>query len=115
MEPGLLALAGRLDHETVEVALEAVNEGRYPGWQVSYDEISMEMAHSRRSSLLSDLTARVGGAIARNPERVWVIVLEERAAKRQEIVKLLFVGGDDDHPIWMRIRADASTPFPSDN
>jgi len=41
---------------------------------------------------------------------VWVIVLEEDATQRREVVKFMCVGGADEQPIWARIRADASMP-----
>jgi hypothetical protein len=95
-EPALLALQGRVDHETVEAELDAINERRYPGWQVTYDEIGIELARARQRA-------------------VWVIVLEESATRRTEVVKFLLLGGDDEeNPLWARIRADSSSPVASD-
>ena len=115
VEPGLLALQGRVDHETVEAAIDAVNERRYPGWQVTYDEIGVELARSHQRAVWADLLASNGGAGAEAPRRIWVIVLEESATRRQEVVKFLLLGGEEDeNPLWARIRADASTPMARD-
>lgn len=114
-EPALLALQGRVDHETVEAEIDAINERRYPGWQVTYDEIGIELARARQRAVWADLLATNGGASAETPQRVWVIVLEESSTQRTEVVKFLLLGGDDEeNPLWARIRADASSPVGSD-
>ena len=54
-----------------------------------------------------------GPASAQRPERVWVVMLEDAAAGRREVARFLLVGGDEEHPVWARIRADARMLLPA--
>jgi hypothetical protein len=121
MEPPLLAMQGRADHQTVEAAVDAIIDGQAPGWRVTYDEIGLEMVRQgrQRTSLLDavvaveDPMALFTRGRAESPQRVWVVVLEQEAPARREVVKFLLVGGSDDNPEWLRIRPDASVPVDS--
>lgn len=117
MEPELLSLQDRIDHDTLEAAVDAVNSRRFPGWRIVYDRIKVEMVTG--SGQQPGWRDFAGAAqvftqtSARSPERVWVIILEDTSTGRREILKFLLVGGDADHPIWRRIRADVSTALPA--
>lgn len=121
MDPGLLELVGQCEHQKIEDAIAAVREGRAAGWRVAYDEIGLEMvAQSRQRTSFVDLIVGIEDpqAIltrvrAETPQRVWVIVLERDTDGRREVVKFLLAGGDDEHPLWVRIRPDASVPAPA--
>jgi len=121
MEPPLLAMQGRADHQTVEAAVDAIIDGQIPGWRVTYDEIGLEMVRQgrQRTSLLDavvaveDPMALFTRGRAESPQRVWVVVLEQEAPVRREVVKFLLSGGSDDNPEWLRIRPDASVPIDS--
>ena len=121
MEPPLLAIQGRADHQTVEAAVDTIIDGQVPGWRVAYDEIGLEMVRQgrQRTSLLDavvaveDPMALFTRGRAESPQRVWVIVLEQEALARREVVKFLLTGGADDNPEWLRIRPDASVPVDS--
>src|SRR5947209_2786208 len=116
MDPDLLSLEGRVDHQAVEAAIDAIHEGRWPGWRVAYDEIGLEMVpQGRQRTSLIDLVVAFEdpqGLLTRarfeTPQRVWVIVLEHGAMGRREVVKLLLLGGEQEKPDWLRIRPDAS-------
>lgn len=118
MDPDLLDLVGRCEHQAVEAAIDAVGAGRWPGWRVAYDEIGLEMvAQGRQRASLIDLVVGIDDpqAIltrtrAETPQRVWVIVLEHGTDGRREVVKFLLAGGDEENPLWVRIRPDASVP-----
>ncbi len=121
MEPPLLAMQGRADHQTVEAAVDAIIDGQVPGWRVTYDEIGLEMVRQgrQRTSLIDavvaveDPMALFTRGRAESPQRVWVVVLEQEASARREVVKFLLAGGSDDNPEWLRIRPDASVPVDS--
>jgi len=121
MEPPLLAMQGRADHQTVEAAVDAIIDGQVSGWRVTYDEIGLEMVRQgrQRTSLLDavvaveDPMALFTRGRAESPQRVWVVVLEQEASARREVVKFLLAGGSDDNPEWLRIRPDASVPVDS--
>jgi len=121
MEPPLLAMQGRADHQTVEAAVDAIIDGQAPGWRVTYDEIGLEMVRQgrQRTSLLDavvaveDPMALFTRGRAESPQRVWVVVLEQEAPARREVVQFQLVGGSDDNPEWLRIRPDASVPVDS--
>jgi PleD family two-component response regulator len=114
-------MQGRADHQTVEAAVDAIIDGQVPGWRVTYDEIGLEMVRQgrQRTSLLDavvaveDPMALFTRGRAESPQRVWVVVLEQEAPDRREVVKFLLVGGSDDNPEWLRIRPDASVPVES--
>jgi len=115
--PDLFSLQGQLTHDRLETEVDAVIEGRYPGWRMVHENIGVEMVRSQGRAQTSWLgLGNVGEALTPSsgqlPERVWVIVLEEDATRRREVVKFMCVGGADEHeqPIWARIRADASMP-----
>ncbi len=114
-------MQGRADHQTVEAAVDAIIDGQVPGWRVTYDEIGLEMVRQgrQRTSLLDavvaveDPMALFTRGRAESPQRVWVVVLEQEAPVRCEVVKFLLSGGSDDNPEWLRIRPDASVPVDS--
>jgi len=113
--PDLFSLQGQLTHDRLETEVDAVIEGRYPGWRMVHENIGVEMVRSQGRAQVSWLgLGNVGEALTPSsgqlPERVWVIVLEEDATQRREVVKFMCVGGADEQPIWARIRADASMP-----
>ena len=115
MEPCLLSLHGRLGHHLLEAAVDAVRGGRFPGWQVAYERIGVEMARGQVQPVTIWLDSGMTGealtpSMAETPGRVWVIVLEEGLTGRREVVKVLLVGGNEENPVWERIRADASVP-----
>ena len=118
MDPDLLAIEGRVDHQAVEAAIDAIHEGRWPGWRVAYDEIGLEMVpQGRQRTSLIDLVVAIDDpqglltrARAETPQRVWVIVLEQDATGRREVLKFLLIGGEEENPVWLRIRPDASIP-----
>ncbi len=122
MEPVLLSIEGRLDHQAAEAAVDVIIEGQVPGWRVTYDEIGLELVRQgRQRTSLIDVVVAVEDPMAlftrgraESPQRVWVIVLEQDGTGRREVVKFLLVGGDDDNPLWLRIRPDASVPAASD-
>jgi hypothetical protein len=116
MEPGLLSLQGRLGHHVLEAAVDAVRGGPFPGWQVAYEGIGVELVRgpARPSTgWLDPGMARdaLTPSMAELPRRVWVIVLEEGMTGRREVMKYLLVGGNEESPAWERIRADASVPI----
>jgi hypothetical protein len=121
MEPALLSVEGRLDHQALEAVVDPIVDGEAPGWRVTHDEIGLEMVRQgRRGASLIDVVVAVEDPMAlftrgrtESPQRVWVIVLEEEGTGRREVVKFLLVGGSDDNPTWLRIRPDASVPVES--
>lgn len=117
MEPDLLSIGGRVEHRTIDDAVDRVESGLFPGWRVIYDRIRLEMVSGYgQQPGWSDL----GGAAhvftqasTQSPARVWVLVLEDAASGRRETLKFLLVGGDAEAPVWARIRPDAGTPIPA--
>lgn len=104
MEPHLLSLHGQLDHQAIEEAIDAVAEGRCPGWRILHDDIAVEMVQTagRGDSNWMGLGPAVQAlsmGTGPRPERVWVILLREEATKREEILKFLLVGGEEASPI----------------
>ena len=122
MEPCLLSLHGRLGHHLLEAAVDAVRGGQFPGWQVAYERIGVEMVRGRVQPVTSWLDSgtvwldsgmpgeALTPSMAETPGCVWVIVLEEGLTGRREVVKVLLVGGNEENPVWERIRSDTSVP-----
>ena len=54
-----------------------------------------------------------GLVAAQRPERVWVVTLEDATAGRRAVATFLLVGGDEEHAVGARVRADASMPLPA--
>ncbi len=118
MEPALLSIEGRHDHEAVEAVVNPIVDGLVPGWRVTYDEIGLEMVRQgRQRTSLIDAVVAIEDPMAlftrgrtESPQRVWVVVLEQDGTGRCEVIKFLLVGGTEDNPLWLRIRPDASVP-----
>ena len=114
-EPGLLSLQGQVANDTLEAAVEAVRSGLFPGWRVAYDRIKVEMVTGQPQQpgwqSLSGATQAFTQSMARSPAPVWVLVVENEAVGRDDVVKFLLAGGERADPLWVRIRPDASVPI----
>ncbi len=107
--PALLSLRGSITPDTLDATVDAVRNGAAPGWRIAYDQIGIEMVRGRGRDIQRDRPIQWTLGSDLMPAHVWVLIVEEEATRRREVLKFQLVG-DEERPLWLRIRPDASLP-----
>lgn len=113
IKPGLLALKGYIDHDTLVGAVEEVRRGGYPAWQIVGDRTDNRIAAPSKwltpiyvtlkaISLLLFLAPPCTTSESTSM-MVRTIVLKDERTKHKEKVSFRIIEANDGLPLWARI------------